>query len=552
MGAFQAPTDIGNRALQHCGANRMDPVLGFADTSVRGAAEIAFCYDKLREAELKRNSWVFSIKEAVIRAVDGNTMKIQPALWGPGTSYFVGSVVNDQSGNHWISKITNNRANDPLLTTFWEPYFGPLTADLYDPTTAYFAGEVVYTAPGDGTYNVYLSNITGNAVDPSLPNQWNSTATYFQNQVVQAFPAWLIGTTYAAGNTVTYTDGNTYSSLVAGNVGQIPALTAGSKWALVPVLSLVTQTTAGNGPLTPLSSSPVIEWVVGTTYGLGSFVMFDGVEYVSIAAVNTGNLPNAAASAAYWVPLTLGTFYMSLVDLNTGNVPASAPALWNIATTYAAGALVGGSDGNIYSSVGSGNIGNNPVTDGGVHWTNTGVLLPWTTVFTQGGGNDQWTQIGGAAFPGGVALAKLNIRYPLGSGPSTQTWTRNAFKLPAGFLQAGVQNPKGTTVWLGGPSGNDYNDWDFESGYLVSAECDPIRIRFRADMTDVFSMDSMFCEGLAARIGLEICETVTQSGGKLSTIASAYRQFMSEARITNAIETGYEDAPDDDFITVRL
>jgi len=435
MPAFQTPVDIGNRAAQFCGANRMDPTLGFNDTSSRTAAEVSFVYDKVRQAELEENAWDCAIRRTVLRAVDGNTMLLAPSLWSASITYFVGSIAADQSGNVWISRIPNNLSNDPLLTLYWEPYFGPLAVPLCDTTgtTSYLSGEVVYTAAGDGTYRVYLSLQDGNQDVPATATAWDAAVTYFKNQVV-------------------------------------------------------TRT--------------------------------------SVA-------------------------YMSLIDLNLNQDPALAPALFNIATTYAAGNKVGGSDGIIYQSIGSGNVGHNPVTDGGVHWTNTGVLNPWTTVFVGGTGSDKWLEIGGAEFPGGVALTKLNIVYPIGSGPSTQSSSRNAFKLPAGFLRIASQNPKETISWLGGPSGFAYNDWNFENGYLVSQDTGPIPFRFVADLTDVRLMHAMFCEGLAARIALSVCTTLTQSDAKLSGIAGQYKRFIDQAKTQNAIEADYDDPPDDPYITVR-
>jgi hypothetical protein len=65
-------------------------------------------------------------------------------------------------------------------------------------------------------------------------------------------------------------------------------------------------------------------------------------------------------------------------------------------------------------------------------------------------------------------------------------------------------------------------------------------------------MHANFCEGLAARIGLEVCETLTQSTAKIGTISKIYDRFMPEAGIVDGIEDGYTDSPDDDYITVRL
>lgn len=433
MADFTAPVDIANRALQHCGAQRI-ATPDFSEKS-KNCKEVAFCYDKLRRAELQRRYWTFAIKRQVLRAIDSNTMLLVPALWSPNTTYFVGSIVADQDGMFWISNIPNNLNNDPLLTTFWDPYFGPMGVPLYDSTggTTYNAGELVYTAAGDGTNRVYLSLQSSNSDNPATATAWDSTVTYFKNQVVT----------------------------------------------------------------------------------------FDNVPY------------------------------MSLIDLNLNQEPDLAPALWASGTTYAAGAKVGGSDGMIYQSVGSGNVGNNPTTDGGVHWTNTGALNPWTTSFVGGAGSNKWLQVGGAEFPAGVGLATLNIIYPLGTGPSTDISSKNIYRLPAGYLRIAPQNPKPGLSDLGGPTGVTDNDWLIEGKYLVTSDSVAIFFRFVADVTDVRLMETMFCEGLGLRIGLEVCPLVTQSEAKAKEIAGKYQKWMTEAGMVNAIEDGFTDPPDDEFLTVR-
>jgi len=432
MVAFRSPADIGNRALQHCGAGRMDAVLGFNDGS-RNAAEVSFAYDKQREAELRKRFWSFAIRRTVIRAVDTNTMRLVPALWSQFTTYFTGSIVADQAGNLWTSRIPNNLNNDPLLSTLWEPYFGPLSVSLYDSTLAYSSGELVYTAAGDGTNRVYRSLQNGNSDVPGTATAYDPTVTYFKNQVV----------TFAA------------------------------------------------------------------------------------------------------------VAYMSLIDLNLNNEPDLAPVLFNIATTYAAGNRVGGSDGVIYQSIGSGNLGHDPTLDGGVNWTNTGVLNPWTTVFTGGTGSDKWLQIGGKEFPSGVGLTTLNIVYPAGAGPSSQSFSANVFLKPAGYLRLAPQNPKPGIGALGGPTGVGYDDWLIEGEYLISSCAGPITLRFVADFTDVARMDAMFCEGVAARIALAVMDTITQSNAQIQIVQGVFKKWESEAATVDAIESGYEQEPDDPYVTVR-
>lgn len=433
MTAFRIPVDIANRALQQVGATRI-ATSDFSEIG-RNCSEIAACYDKLREAELMQRYWKFAIKRTVLRARDANMMLLAPSLWSSTTTYFIGSIVQDSSGNYWISNIPNNLANDPASAPSWEPYCGPLGVPLYDSTgaTAYSSGELVYTTPGDGTNRVYMSMIDANADNPATATAWSATSTYYKNQVV-------------------------------------------------------TRT--------------------------------------SVA-------------------------YMSLIDLNINQDPALAPALWASGTTYASGAKVGASDGMIYQSLSNGNVGNNPVTDGGVHWLNTGVLNPWTTVFVGGSGSVNWLQIGGTEFPSGVTLSRLNVAYPTGSGPSSQPSTKNIYVLPASYLRLAPQNPKPGFEWLGGPVGKAYNDWLIESMFLISSETGPITLRFCANITDVSRMHAMFCEGLAAKIGVEVCETLTQSSAKVQMLAAKYKEYMGRAKIVDAIEEGYDEQPDDTFIAVR-
>lgn len=431
MVAYRTPTDIGSRALQHCGSARIDPLLGFAENS-RGAGEVAFCYDKERIAELRKRYWTFAIRRTVLRAIDPTTMLLAPSLWSPQTTFFFGSIVSDEANNLWTSRIPNNLGNDPLNSLTWEPYFGPLSVALYDSTTAYSAGELVYTTPGDGTNRVYLSLQSANSDVPGTGTAYDPTVSYSKNQVVTAS----------------------------------------------------------------------------------------------------------------------GIPYMSLIDLNTGHTPSASAAAWSATATYAATNQVTGSDGVTYTSVGSGNLGNDPTFDNGTLWT-AGGLTPWTSTFVGGAGSVKWLQIGGAEFPQGVGLTTLNIAYPAGAGPSWQSAFKNVFLKPAGYLRLAPQNPKPGMNPLGGPSGSYSDDWMIEGDHIVSSSAGPIVLRFVGDFTDVARMDADFCEGLAARIALAICDTITQDKGQLELVAKTFKQWESDALTIDGIEAGYDDPPDDDYLTVR-
>jgi hypothetical protein len=424
---FLGSMDIANDAMQLLGA---EIILSPTEDS-KNNLEASFAYDKLRRLELRRNNWVFAMRRQVIRAVDTNTMTLQPAQYNSATVYQPGSITADLNNQFWISMTEANQNNLPGGNNeVWESYFGPRTIEPYDTTggTTYATGELVYT-PGlyPGSYVIYMSLINNNADVPNVATAWSSTVQY---------------------------NGNSFVSY------------GGSQWA-------------------------------------------------------------------------------SNVELNLNITPAVGPLPFDPGATYSTAQTVTASDNFIYSSVGSGNTGNNPVTDGGVHWTNTGLANAWTQV-SGGVSSTNWRIIN-------ATMKNLSFSYPAGAGPSSQTSTRNVFRLPAGFLNVAPQDPKaGSVSYLGAPSGLKYNDWLFEGNFIVTQESGPLVFRFVADITKVSQMDDLFCHGLACRMAAQTCQTITQSDEKLQTIASEYQKFMGDARVVNSIESGAVEPPEDDYITARI
>src|SRR5690348_4667960 len=377
---FSTPVDIGNRACQHCGTTRIDSTLGFTEDSL-AAGEIGFVYDKLRRSELRRNVWAFAIRKAALRAIDTTTMFLQPTLWSSTTTYAYGAIVEDTLGFLWQGRAQDNLNNTPGNSQQWEAYAGPMTVTPYDTTgeTGYYAGELVYETPGDGTYTVFMCLITGTSNEPSTTTAFDSTVTYMKDQIV------------------------TSASIV----------------------------------------------------------------------------------------------YVSLVDFNLNNTPASSPT-------------------------------------------------KWTTTNPFGTADVNWLQIS-------VGLVNLPVIYPLGSGPSSQNFTRNLFRLPANYLRMAPQDPKaGSVSFLGAPSGLMYKDWDLTGQYIVSRTPFPIVLRFVADITDVSTMDDMFCEGLGASIAKAVWKKLAGPAARFTDVLEAYNSAMGQARLVNGIETGPTEPAEDDYITCRI
>lgn len=212
--AFQNPTDIGNRALQHLGADHaLDDLL--TDVS-KNQREIKSVYAKLRQAELRRNNWKFAMRRCILRALAETSMGWTPAAWSAMTTYRIGQVVSYDDGfgsRLWINTSSSNLDHAPGAgSLFWDDYFGTIVAAPYDATMAYYAGELVYVAQDTGTYKVYLSLINGNEDDPSTVDAYDATVTYRKGQIV-------------------VDSAINYISLVDFNLGNTPATSAG-QWAV--------------------------------------------------------------------------------------------------------------------------------------------------------------------------------------------------------------------------------------------------------------------------------------------------------------------------------
>jgi len=252
----------------------------------------------------------------------------------------------------------------------------------------------------------------------------------------------------------------------------------------------------------------------------------------------TGKTTYYPGELVYTLSGTTPTVFLTLAQ--TTDVPTTTIA-WAATTYYNAGDTVTGSDANKYQSKIDLNNNIDPVSDAGVHWATLPVA---NQPDTHAGQN--WMQID-------ATVKSLTFIYPVGAGPSFQTNTMNVYFLPYGYLRQAPQNPKaGSNTFLGGPSGNQYNDWQFQGAQLLTRQSGVLILRFAADIADVTLMDSMFCEGLSCRIGIEVCEPLTQSVSKLQGITAEYKTFMGDARAVNGIEAGPVEAPEDDFISCRI
>lgn len=265
-------------------------------------------------------------------------------------------------------------------------------------------------------------------------------------------------------------------------------------------------------------------WSSATTYAAGALVQdANGVYWISNFASNTNNQPGIPVAG---IPQWWAQYF--------GPIWADA---WSSTTTYEAGDVVykTGTTTTVYISTTNTNLNNDPVS--GAPWTSMGTAMVVKTPFSA------------TAQPAGPSLSVTQggNQQTFGSGRQ-----RNLFPLPNGFLRALYPDPKveGTST-LTTSAALQQLDWQFEGNFIITNSAGPLLLRFVADISDVPSMDPMFCEGLAAHIEFALAETITGSNVKKQAAAAAYQKFVHDARLVNWLETGSTEPQETEYELTR-
>ena len=254
---FLDSLDIANRACDHCG---VDHILSVTEDSVRNNL-LASVYDKLRRAELQRNTWTFATKRVALRPMSTTSLLLVPSLYSTTVTYLFGAIVQDANGELWFSRIPDNLNNTPGGNTeAWERYFGPQSVDIWSSTISYYPGELVYVITGTAPngYQVYMSRVGANTAVPGTANAWSAT------------------TTYGSDDCVSY-GGSQWRSLLPINLNQTPA-------------------------------NPPLPWAAGTTYSSTNLVVASDNFVYQANGTTTGNDPTTDGGTHWVVQTTMGAW----------------------------------------------------------------------------------------------------------------------------------------------------------------------------------------------------------------------------------------------------
>jgi hypothetical protein len=254
MVGYLSPMDIMNKALVELGS---EPIKSVNEISKNNRIMSAL-YPLTLKAELERNIWASSIKKCALYPLTETTVEVHFEPWNSGLAYLQGQVVADDQCTYWRSKRSFNLNNPVAPGPWWEQYFGPLTADVWNKSgytdyagnsqpQTYWSGDLVYMyvqGPGPGAADananadalglvVFSSNWNGNGETPNVPEVWSATQVYdsdiivadangnlwrslitanLNNEPLAAPAAYSAGTSYSTGQTATGSDNFVYQA----------------------------------------------------------------------------------------------------------------------------------------------------------------------------------------------------------------------------------------------------------------------------------------------------------------------------------------------------
>jgi hypothetical protein len=108
-----------------------------------------------------------------------------------------------------------------------------------------------------------------------------------------------------------------------------------------------------------------------------------------------------------------------------------------------------------------------------------------------------------------------------------------------------------------GPDMSNYRnastaEYMLEGNKILTDYVAPLKIRYIARKVDITQWDATFVEAFACRLAAEMAEDLTQSNQKKDAAWQEYRQALSVAIRSGAVEQQPQDMPDDSWMLSRI
>lgn len=126
------------------------------------------------------------------------------------------------------------------------------------------------------------------------------------------------------------------------------------------------------------------------------------------------------------------------------------------------------------------------------------------------------------------------------------------YQVPSDFLRLDMVDDRFPSVVMDNYIGTEALDWILEGNLILTDIEAPLKLRYIAQITDPNAWDASFREALACRLAAELAEDLTQSNQKRQLAWQEYKEAISKAVRTNAIEKIPVTPPDEAWVVGRL
>jgi hypothetical protein len=94
-------------------------------------------------------------------------------------------------------------------------------------------------------------------------------------------------------------------------------------------------------------------------------------------------------------------------------------------------------------------------------------------------------------------------------------------------------------------------DWQIEGRKILTNDSTTLNLRYVADIEDAAQWDPSFYNVVSTSLAVDIVERLTQSNVKKSALITDYKDAIGDAKRIDAIESGPDEAAEDDWLLAR-
>lgn len=126
------------------------------------------------------------------------------------------------------------------------------------------------------------------------------------------------------------------------------------------------------------------------------------------------------------------------------------------------------------------------------------------------------------------------------------------YQLPSDCLRLIELNDYYVGLDLTDYRGSDTSEYAIEGREILTNWAAPLNIKYIKRVTNTSQFDPCFNLTLGARIGMDLCEALTQSDSKWQKAAMQFKQEISDAVRVNSISLPPRKLADDEWLMARL